>query len=40
MNNFLCALTSKVNELTETINNMQKNTGLYTDPSTEKNCYW
>ena len=35
MNNFLCALTSKVNELTETINRMQNNTGLYTDASDE-----
>lgn len=33
MSNFLCELTSKVNELTETINRMQSNTGLYTDPS-------
>ena len=33
MSNFLCELTSKVNELTETINRMQNNTGLYTDPS-------
>lgn len=33
MNNFLCELTSKVNELTDTINRMQNNTGLYTDPS-------
>ena len=33
MNNFLCELTSKINELTNTINRMQNNTGLYTDPS-------
>ena len=33
MSNFLCELTSKVNELTEVINRMQNNTGLYTDPS-------
>jgi hypothetical protein len=31
--NFLCELTNKVNLLTEIINNMQQNTGLYTDPS-------
>ena len=34
MSNFLCELTSKVNELTDVINRMQNNTGLYTDPST------
>ncbi len=33
MSNFLCELTSKVNELTDVINRMQNNTGLYTDPS-------
>lgn len=32
---FLCVLTNKINELTTTINNMQNNTGLYTDPATE-----
>lgn len=31
--NFLCELTNKINLLTETINRMQNNTGLYTDPS-------
>ena len=31
--NFLCELTNKINLLTETINRMQSNTGLYTDPS-------
>jgi len=32
---FLCLLTDKINQLTTTINNMQNNTGLYQDPSTE-----
>jgi len=35
MSDFLCKLTDHVNTLTATIKNMQSNTGLYTDPSSE-----
>lgn len=34
--NYLCTLTNKVNELTNIIELMQLNTGLYTDPSSEQ----
>lgn len=34
-NDFLCKLVNQVNTMSQVINNMQANAGLYTDPSTE-----
>jgi len=35
-NDYLCKLTSKLNELQDTVMRMQSNTGLYSDESTEE----